>query len=218
MLAHLREEHYYKVEEKHHREQYFNEKDFHYKESMITEFLNFQNYQTIYNMIVAAAICLAFNLMVNDYFTTGNVIDIGTLLWCFSGMSQIIRPWLVNHLISFLIIPLVQMILKLNLRYYIWLPLHLALQMSILYNGFSAASSIASLGFASKMSILCETVRVVLKTHSYIRNKLLYCRKNPFQIFIPQSWRKQGFKEENLNIPQFSMEDTFTEVGGCPPG
>lgn len=212
MLGQLRAQNYYSQEVAVERPQYFLEKTFKYKESILTEFMKFQNYQIIYNMVVAAAICLGANLMFDDYFNKGVFIDFSLITSCFQGFFLIVRPWLIIHLFSYMVVPFTQLIIKLHIKSYFWIPVFLSLQFSIFYTGFGSIKTIDGLGMASITSLLCETMRIVLKTHSYIRNKLLYCTKNKYQKFIPNWALKHGFKESDLNIPDLKMENTLVEL------
>ena len=55
-------------------------------------------------------------------------------------------------------------------------------------------------------------VRMSLKMHSYLREKLLFANgKNEYASFIPESLLKKGVTLEYLNIPNITISDIHTE-------
>lgn len=86
---------------------YFTEKSFHIKSSLLSDLFKISDYRTLYNIVVASFVALAFNLVVVDYVDKGSLFDFETLHWCFSGALNLIFPWLCLCAVAYSVIPFV---------------------------------------------------------------------------------------------------------------
>lgn len=89
-------------------------------------------------------------------------------------MAKVFLTWWLLAFIHFTIIALVFVAVKTTAT--TWIPLYIIHQIALLYVGISSVIG-EPLGFASVFIVLCETVRMVMKSHSYFRTKLLYLKK-----------------------------------------
>ena len=71
-------------------------------------------------------------------------------------------------------------------KIYIWLPLYIMHQTILLTIGIITAKN-QELGFACVFIMLCEAVRMLMKSHSYFRTKLLYLKENRYKKWIPKN-------------------------------
>jgi sterol O-acyltransferase len=139
-----------------------------------------KDFQTLYNMVVASFIILTFSLLYDGYIKKGQVLDMIALFQFFNGARTVIITWLTMSCVFFCIV----LVTKLALRTsrYVWIPvyiLHSTINLSIAM--YFARSE--DLGFASIVIIMCESVRMLMKAHSYIRTKVLYLKDNPYRDF-----------------------------------
>ncbi len=103
---------------------FFIEKQFLFRQSILSEYFRLVDYRTIYNISVAILILLAANLMHADYIEKQDFLDLGTLAWCFSKFELVFLPWFLMCFLSLLVVPLVRMILLYRLPKLVWLPLY----------------------------------------------------------------------------------------------
>lgn len=89
------------------------------------------------------------------------------------------------------------------------MPLYVIHQTVLIMIGISV-SDVKKIGFACVFIILCEAVRMLMKSHSYFRTKLLYLKNNEFQAWVPKRRRKNsGEKEEPPKI-KITLGDFYT--------
>ena len=64
------------------------------------------------------------------------------------------------------------------------------------------------------MILMCEHSRLMMKTHSYLRNKLLYGipANREFAVYLPNMAIKKGLTVEDLNIPEITIEGFDIEI------
>lgn len=127
----------------------------------------------MYNMIAASLIVLMFRLVYDSYVTKGSIIDVMELRHFFRGWHKIFLSWWVLTLIHFSIIPIVFLAVKTSK--YLWLPIYAIHQIVLMYYGISASQN-EDIGFACIFIIMCEAIRMLMKSHSYFRTKLLYLK------------------------------------------
>ena len=89
----------------------------------------------------------------------------------FRGSKTIIMAWILLTIWFFGIVFITKIALSLNKP--LWIPLYLGYLSINLMIGSSFAQH-SDLGFASVVIIMCETVRMMMKAHSYFRTKMLY--------------------------------------------
>lgn len=98
----------------------------------------------------------------------------------FRGAKIVIITWLILSSIFFCIVLVTKLALRVNR--YIWIPVYI-LHCSLNITTAMYFANNEELGFASVVIIMCESVRMLMKSHSYIRTKLLYLKKNPYRDF-----------------------------------
>lgn len=112
----------------------------------------------------------------------------------FNGLQDVLVYWLVLTLIHFSVIPITKISLK--MPKIIWIPLyssHICLLM-----GFAMKMSSSShLGFASNLIVMIEATRMVLKSHSYFRTKMLYLTDNKYKDYVFQKVKVVNKEEVN---------------------
>ena len=126
-------------------------------------------------MMCASFIVLTFSLVYDSYVTTGTILD--SVAWrdFFRGWGEVFVAWWKLTFIHFTIIFLVKIALKTTIK--VWLPLYI-LHQALLYGYAISVSLNNELGFASVFILSCEGIRMVMKSHSYFRTKLLYLKDN----------------------------------------
>ena len=70
---------------------------------------------------------------------------------------------------------------------------------------------------ASAIALSCESARMSMKTHAYIRDKLMFGRKDNIKAreyaeFMPEYCKKLGVTVEDLNLPDITIESTYVEL------
>ncbi len=132
-----------------------------------------RDFQTIYNMVVASFIILTFSLLYDSYTKKGEVLDMIGLFNFFKGPQIVITAWISLAVIFYSIILVTK--IALHTTKYLWMPLyflHICLNIGVATH-FSVSKD---LGFASVIIIMAESIRMVMKAHSYFRTKLLYLK------------------------------------------
>lgn len=133
-------------------------------------------------MMAASLLIVAFCLIYDSYVTKGSIIDVVAFKHFFRGWQKVFLTWWLLAFIHFTIIALVFVAVKTTAM--TWIPLYIIHQIALLYVGISSVIG-EPLGFASVFIVLCETVRMVMKSHSYFRTKLLYIKKNNYKDYNP---------------------------------
>ena len=142
-------------------------------------------------MVCASFIILTFCLVYDSYTSEGTILD--PIAWShfFRGWQTVFVAWFVLAFIHFSMIFLVKIALKTTLI--IWLPLYIAHQ-SLLFGYAISVSLNNELGFASVFILSCEGIRMVMKSHSYFRTKLLYLKNNDYKNFDPHNHSEKPSK------------------------
>ena len=139
-----------------------------------------RDFQTIYNMVVASFIILTFSIFYDNYVKAGEVVDMTAFFSFFRGAHITLSAWLVLSVIFYCIIPVTKLALKTNKI--VWMPVYLLyIISSILISTHFAQYE--GLGFASVIIIMAESIRMIMKAHSYFRTKLLYLKENNYRHF-----------------------------------
>jgi sterol O-acyltransferase len=155
-----------------------SEKVFRFRESLLSLKFEINDYKTIYNMMAASFLILAFCLVYDNYITKGSLIDVVAFKDFFRGWEGIFLTWWLLAFAHFTIIPI--LFISLRNSKMIWIPLYIAHQAVLIHIGVKAVLS-QDLGFASVFIALCETIRMVMKSHSYFRTKMLYLTDNKYK-------------------------------------
>lgn len=67
----------------------------------------------------------------------------------------------------------------------------------------------SEMGLGSVFIVMCEGVRMLMKSHSYFRTKLLYLKENDFKDFEVQGVR---VNDEEKNSPKIKI--TMADISG----
>lgn len=81
--------------------------------------------------------------------------------------------------IHYTIVPITKFCIK-HPKKYIWLPLYLVHQCMLMGLAIWVSENV-KLGFASVMIVMTEATRMVMKSHSYFRTKMLYLTDNEYK-------------------------------------
>ena len=136
------------------------------------------DFRTIYNMVAASFIILTFSLFYDRYVTAGELVDMFHLLRFFRGGTTVMVAWFCLALNFYSIVLVTKLAIRAHALF--WVPLYLA-QISMGFIIATYFATIDDLGFSSVIIIMAEMVRMLMKSHSYLRNKLLYCTNNKYK-------------------------------------
>lgn len=150
------------------------EKKFKYRESMLTiMFEKDQSIKTLYHIAVASFSVLFMNLILREYKETGRFIDVTTLLSIFNKPDAVFNIWIRVFFAHLLIIPFTRWVHFSRPFSLLWKTIYVAFHLALF--SYSARFCLQNqLEFASASIVMCECVRMQMKMHSYLRNKLLY--------------------------------------------
>lgn len=150
---------------------FFIEKQFAFKQSLISNLFQLEHVRTIYNIVVATFIALGCNLTFNDWITKNQLLDMEAFHWCFSGKQKIIFPWLKIAFVSYLCAPIVIFIKEKNFSLFYGVILYGIQVLTMLYlTVYYSIHLKDELGFGAGMILNCEHIRMQLKVYSYYRN------------------------------------------------
>ena len=162
-------------------------------------------------------IILMLYIITEEFYETGNIIDFGIIIFAFSNFHIVIETWLILSAISFSVVPIIQLVKIFKLNKYFFIPAaivaHLTLYFVAIFSCFYH-----KLPPASAIIVTTECVRVSMKFHAYMRDKLLFGRPEnqgarKYAHFIPQRSLNAGATIEDLKLPVITIEDLFTELG-----
>ena len=176
-----------------------------------------RDFRTIYNMVVASFVILTLELFYDNYVRKGEILDMNAFFHFFRGAKTTILAWLTLSVLFFCILFVTKFALA--TKVYVWLPLYGCYIVGITSVAIKFAKS-DDLGFASVIIIMAELARMVMKSHSYFRTKLLYIKDNPYKQFEFRGIRVENVRglkedearEEKLLHISIKWEDTFREM------
>ena len=155
-----------------------HDKEFVQRESLLSAMLSSgdESYRAIYHAMIATLIWLGVKQVLQDYSRRDMLIDFGLLTWAFDRTDVVLRTWLTLWGISFLVVPLVQYVAKSRepvaaLR--LTAVVYGAAQVGLYAVGMSACLTHA-LPPASGLIVMCETARMSMKMHAYVREKVVH--------------------------------------------
>ena len=122
-------------------------------------------------MMAASLLILTFTLCYDNYVSKGNLIDMVAFMDFFRGWERIFLTWWLLTFVHFSIILILFVALKSSAI--VWIPLYFLHQFALINIGIRSVVN-QPLGFATIFIGLCETIRMVMKSHSYFRTKMLY--------------------------------------------
>lgn len=128
--------------------------------------------------MAASFLILTFCLVYDNYVTKGSLIDVVAFKDFFRGWDSIFLAWWLLAVVHFTIIPI--LFISLRNSKVVWIPLYILHQVALIHIGVKVVLQ-KDLGFASVFIGLCETIRMVMKSHSYFRTKMLYLTDNQYK-------------------------------------
>lgn len=96
------------------------------------------------------------------------------------GGKTVFIAWIALVSIFFAIILVTKIAIKTS--WYIWIPIYIA-HIALVVTVATQFSQVEGLGFASVIIIMAESIRMMMKAHSYLRTKLIYLTENPYKNF-----------------------------------
>lgn len=118
--------------------------------------------------------------------------------------------WVVLFAFFYTIIPITKLALKTSI--YIWLPIYAA-YIVMLIKIATYFSQGGGHGFASIVVMMAEAVRMVMKSHSYFRTKLMYLKENQYHSFefrgikVVNSQKNERKDEEKNGIMYINIKN-----------
>ena len=191
---------------------YFSQKVHRLNSPLLIRMCNSSDFRTIYHIFIAVLIVMCLGEVGKSYLTTGEVMDFSLFLWAF-GKAQYVAPfWGLMLGWSMGVIPLVQCIAKGKVGKKVWIPVYI-LYLLLNFVGSSAFAIYMQLPMASGFIITCEMSRLFMKSHSYMREKLMFgMGENEHAEFIPAKLLQRGVTKEQLSFPHITIEDMRTEA------
>ena len=160
-------------------------------------------------MAIASFLILTFTLIYDNYVRYGEFIDYQTFRQIFHGHDQVFLAWWTLVIHHFTIIPITKVGIDISLILGIILYLiHLAFITWFSLN----LIPLANLGFAARMIILAEGTRMMMKSHSYFRTKMLYCTNNNYKNYSIKGVSVNGNDEKHSIKVNIDMKDFFGEL------
>jgi sterol O-acyltransferase len=189
----------------------FSQKVHKTRSSLLIKMHRNENVRTVYHIFIAIMLVMCLEEMLHTYFKTGYLIDVSLFAYVFGDYQYVFMFWFVMAGFSYLIIPLVQVIHFKKISCYVWIPVYCVMILTLYV--FSCWFCLyMKLPMASGLIVTCEMVRMSLKMHSYLREKLLFGNgENQWAKFIPESLKNKGVTIESLNIPDIKIEDLQSE-------
>lgn len=157
-------------------------------------------------MVVASFCVLTFCLLYDNYITYGAIINVTDFLYFFRGAQKVFLSWWMLAVIQYTIIPITKLAMKSTLI--VWGPIYVIHLVTLIWFPISIVIS-SEMGLGSVFIVMCEGVRMLMKSHSYFRTKLLYLKENDFKDFEVQGVR---VNDEEKNSPKIKI--TMADISG----
>lgn len=126
----------------------------------------------MYNIAVASLVWLGLSVVFEEV-SSGSLPDMSMMMWAFSRTNVVIVAWWSMFLTSFLVVWLVQYVHHSQAPMKVWVVLYVGIQCLLVGIGIYAALHF-QLPPASGFIVMCESVRMFMKVHGYMREKLLH--------------------------------------------
>lgn len=159
------------------------------RESLLSAMLSSgdESYRAIYHAAIATLIWLGVKLVLQDYSRRDVIIDFGLLTWAFDKFDVVLRAWLTCSGICFLMVPLMQYVAAarepaaaLRLAYFVY-----GAALVALYAVAMTACLSHALPPASGLIVMCEVVRMSMKMHAYVREKVVHGLRRQLAGIMP---------------------------------
>ncbi|OMJ80657.1 hypothetical protein SteCoe_19034 [Stentor coeruleus] len=189
----------------------FSQKVHKVRSSLLNRMYQNEDARTVYHIFIAIMLIMILGEMLNTYISKGVLIDLSLFTYVFGDIYAVTAFWFLMAGWSFLIVPLVRVIHDYKLTIISWLPMYTLMQ----FIGIIVPCAFCiyrKLPIASGFIITCEFSRMFMKTHSYLREKLLFANgENEWATYIPDGLKKKGVTLESLNLPVMDIKDLNTE-------
>ncbi|CAG9326482.1 unnamed protein product [Blepharisma stoltei] len=184
----------------------------HVKQSApISKLLYSKDFQTIYNIFIAILLNFGIAELAKDLLDSTDVLGLNLLAGNFGNIEKVIMMWIAMFVWSFIPVTLVQLVSG-GLSIYLGFFLHALSVISIFLYGCHFTQEY-QLPIASSIVALSETVRFIMKMHSYFREKLLHGNGyNKYSHYLPSYAESIGYSEKDLVIPQINIKDFAKEL------
>ena len=131
----------------------------------------------------------------------------------FSNLGIVFFAWILMFATSMGSVWLVQAIVACNAPVWLYVWPYLGMHAFICTTGLYTSLNYR-LNPASGLIVMCECARFVMKTHGYVREKLLHGTNQftKYRNFIPAFAREAGVTEVDLHHPDITIGDLPTEL------
>lgn len=158
------------VQEKRRR---FGEKTFGVHDSPVTKMLTKQDFQSIYNIFITIMVWLGVNILLQEWFVHHRLVDTSMFFIAFGKMEYVLSILVMMNFWCTLMVPFVQAINAGQWRAKRWLWVY-GLYHAALLSIPSYYTVHLELPIASGLIVMCEMARLCMKSHAYVREKILY--------------------------------------------
>ena len=191
---------------------YFSQKVHKIRGPLLIRMCNSPDIRTIYHIFIAIMAVMSIGEVGKSYLTKGEVIDLSLFVWAFGKFHYVVPFWGLMLGWSMLVIPIVQCISKGYVGRRIWIPVYI-LYLALNYVGSSVFAIYMELPMASGFVVTCEMARLFMKSHSYMREKLMFgMGPNAHADFIPEKLLKRGITKDQLSFPTITIENMTIEA------
>lgn len=139
-------------------------------------------------MVAASFIPLTIMLIMDNVNHTGSLLDLATLKNYFDKFDKGFICWWFLACFNYLVILIVYGVIKNKWSRCFWVTIYAIYQITLLSISTIFVEKFQP-GFATCLVIMIEGARMMMKAHSYLRNKLLYCTDNEFKNFSPEIFK-----------------------------
>ncbi|XP_057293028.1 sterol O-acyltransferase 1-like [Hydractinia symbiolongicarpus] len=143
------------------------------RESLLTELLEINHIQTIYNVFIALLLVFLMNTALYDFLETGRLIDFSVVSWAFGNFSSVIQNWLYMQAYTLAIYPIFTSYASnqtswAKIPMSVWSVGYIAYMLIFLTFPVQGALS-DNLPPASTIILITEQVRLMMKVHAFVR-------------------------------------------------
>jgi sterol O-acyltransferase len=179
--------------------------------SLLVRMYQNKDARTVYHIFIAVMLIQIIQEMLLSYYDSKVLIDLSLFTYVFGDIFMVAIFWLGMASYSFLIIPIVKLIHSYQLQPIAWVPIYSLFQ-CVIYIVPCVFCLYRKTPIACGFIVTCEMVRLSLKTHSYLREKLLFGNgPNDYATFIPEALKRKGVTLDSLSIPNIQIRDYPTE-------
>ncbi|XP_038044785.1 sterol O-acyltransferase 1-like [Patiria miniata] len=159
------------------------EKVFIARESLLTQLLVNKNIRTIYNIFVAMLIVFVLNTAVYEYIENGSIkLNVDMLLWQFGQFPVVLSTWCIMMMWTMIVTFVLFQYWATNRHKRnrvpdrVWLCIYIASQLFMCVFPLRVVLS-HQLPPASTIIVIAEQLRLIMKTHSFIRENVPRARQ-----------------------------------------